>query len=59
MTPLMSLGIHANTIYARFEKVQSLSGLDPLSFRGLTELLLAIEVAREPAGATPQRNAQR
>ncbi|MEM8681788.1 MAG: helix-turn-helix domain-containing protein [Pseudomonadota bacterium] len=43
-----ALGIHANTIYARFEKISDLTGLDPLTFRGLSELLLAIDVVREP-----------
>ncbi len=42
-----ALGIHANTVYSRFEKIQDLTGLDPLSFKGLSELLLAIDVTRE------------
>ena len=44
-----ALGIHANTVYARFEKISSLTGQDPLSFRGLNELLLALDVAQDPS----------
>ena len=39
-----ALGVHANTIYARFEKIEALSGLDPLAFRPLNEMLLALQV---------------
>lgn len=43
-----ALGIHANTVYARFEKINNLTGQDPLTFRGLNELLLALDVAQDP-----------
>ncbi len=42
-----ALGIHANTVYARFEKIHAVTGQDPLTFRGLNELLLALDVARD------------
>ncbi len=37
------LRIHANTVYARMEKVRDVARLDPLTFRGLDELLLAAD----------------
>ncbi|MEM6511744.1 MAG: helix-turn-helix domain-containing protein [Pseudomonadota bacterium] len=42
-----ALGVHANTVYARFEKIASLTGQDPQRFRQLGEMLMAIDVARE------------
>lgn len=41
-----ALGVHANTIYARFERIEDLTGLDARRYRALDELLLAVDVAR-------------
>jgi hypothetical protein len=38
-----ALGIHPNTVYARADKIQGITGLNPLGFHALTELLLAID----------------
>lgn len=40
-----ALGRHPNTLYARMQKVADITGLDPLSFSGLGELLLAVDCA--------------
>ncbi len=46
-----ALGIHPNTIYARMRRIRELTGLDPLSYHALTEMLLATEcAAQQPAG---------
>ncbi len=46
-----ALGIHPNTIYARMRRIRELTGLDPLEYHALTEMLLACEcVMDEPAG---------
>ncbi len=46
-----ALGIHPNTIYARMRRIRELTGLDPLNYHALTEMLLATEcVADPPAG---------
>jgi len=46
-----ALGIHPNTIYARMRRIRDLTGLDPLSYHALTEMLLATEcVTDDPAG---------
>ena len=37
------LQIHPNTIYARIQKIHDVTGLNPLSYRALTEMLLALE----------------
>lgn len=41
-----SLSLHANTIYARIQKIIDLTGLDARSFHGLTELLLIADCRR-------------
>ncbi len=41
-----ALGIHANTVYARFDRILALTGRDPRAFNGLSELLIA---AHRPA----------
>ncbi len=38
------LDVHPNTIYARAEKLEELTGKDMLSWHDLTELLLASEL---------------
>lgn len=40
-----ALGRHPNTIYARMQRIADVTGLDPLSFSGLNELLLAVDSA--------------
>jgi hypothetical protein len=40
-----SLGIHPNTIYARMRRIRELTGLEPLQYHALTEMLLAIGCA--------------
>ncbi|MDH5456271.1 MAG: helix-turn-helix domain-containing protein [Gammaproteobacteria bacterium] len=40
-----SLGIHPNTIYARMRRIREITGLDPLNYHALTEMLLASECA--------------
>jgi len=37
------LGVHPNTIYARMQKIEDLTGQNALSYHALTEMLLAIE----------------
>ena len=37
------LGVHPNTIYARMQKIEDVTGLNALSYHPLTELLLALE----------------
>ena len=38
-----SLGKHPNTVYARMERINDLTGLDGQRYRDLTELLLAVD----------------
>lgn len=40
------LGIHPNTIYARFDRITDITGLDPKGFHALNELLLALDCRR-------------
>lgn len=40
------LHVHANTVYARTQRINDLTGLDPLNFHDLANLLLAVECAR-------------
>jgi sugar diacid utilization regulator len=37
------LGIHANTIYARMQRIHDRTGMNPLEYHALTEILLALE----------------
>lgn len=48
------LGAHPNTLYARFERIRELSGLDPRTYGGLEALLLAVDAAQ---AATSYRSA--
>jgi hypothetical protein len=41
-----SLSLHANTVYARMQKIADITGLSPLGYHGLTEILLALECRR-------------
>ncbi len=41
-----ALSIHPNTIYARMQKIEGITGQNPLKFNALNELLLAAECAR-------------
>jgi len=38
----IALGVHANTVRARFERIAEVSGRTPASWRGLTEMLFAL-----------------
>ena len=40
-----TLGLHPNTIYARMQRIEKITGLAPTSYSGLTEMLLAIDCA--------------
>lgn len=40
------LHVHPNTIYARFEKILEMTGVNARSYRGLSELLLVLDCAR-------------
>jgi hypothetical protein len=40
-----TLNLHPNTIYARMQKINDITGRSPLSYHGLTELLLATDCA--------------
>lgn len=40
-----ALNLHPNTIYARMRRIRELTGLDPLNYHALTEMLLATECA--------------
>jgi len=40
-----ALGIHPNTIYARMQKINDITGRNALGYHALTELLLATECA--------------
>ena len=40
-----ALGVHPNTIYARMRRIREATGLDPLSYHALTEMLLVAECA--------------
>ncbi len=44
----LALGAHPNTLYARFERIRAITGLDPRSYHGLDALLLVIDAARVP-----------
>ena len=41
------LKVHPNTIYARMQKIEDVTGLNPLSYHPLTELLLATQCRTE------------
>ena len=43
------LEVHPNTIYARMRRIRELTGLDPLNYHALTEMLLATECAGDVA----------
>ena len=44
-----SLGVHPNTIYARFQRIFDISGLQARSFTALTELLIVSDCTRDGA----------
>lgn len=41
-----ALGVHPNTIYARVQRIVDATGLSPLSYHGLTEMLIALDCRR-------------
>jgi hypothetical protein len=44
-----ALELHPNTIYARIERIQQLTGLDCQRYHDLTDLLLALDCSRDDA----------
>jgi sugar diacid utilization regulator len=46
------LGVHANTIYSRMQRISDVSGRNALAYHDLTELLLAIESSDKETGQT-------
>ncbi len=38
-----ALSVHPNTIYARMQRIEHITGLKPVSYHALTELLLALD----------------
>jgi hypothetical protein len=44
-----ALSVHPNTIYSRMQRITDLTGVNPLGYHGLTEILLAIECLRDSA----------
>ena len=40
-----ALGVHPNTIYDRMRRIREATGLDPLNYHALTEMLLVSECA--------------
>jgi sugar diacid utilization regulator len=44
------LGVHANTVYARMQRVHDLTGLEPRSFNALNDLLIVCDGERPAAG---------
>ena len=47
------LGVHGNTVYHRLGRVQKLTGIDPRSFRGLSQLIIALRMREQNAQANP------
>ncbi len=45
------LNVHNNTVYHRLNAVRRLTGVDPRTYSGLSNLLAALSVAAAPAGA--------
>ena len=40
------LKVHPNTVYSRIQRINDSTGLDPLNYHALTELLLAVDCRR-------------
>ena len=49
------LRVHPNTIYARFERIEELSGLDPRRYHALGELLTVAQAAGEATSSRDRR----
>jgi hypothetical protein len=47
-----ALGVHANTLYARFQHIFKLTGLQPRTFTDLTTLLIVCECKRDAIAGT-------
>lgn len=48
------LGIHANTVYARLQRIFYISGLQAKSFEGLSDLLIVCDyIHRSPSSLPP------
>jgi hypothetical protein len=52
-----SLGVHPNTLYARFQRIRQTTGLDPRRYHALSELLAVADchAAITPASTTMQK----
>jgi hypothetical protein len=50
-----TLGVHPNTLYARFQHVSQISGLQPRTFHDLTALLIVCECKRDSTPGTPDQ----
>ena len=40
----LALGIHPNTVYSRMQKIEAITGMNPLQFHALDDLLLALDM---------------
>jgi DNA-binding PucR family transcriptional regulator len=47
------LGIHPNTVYSRMQKIEQLTGMNPLRFHALSELLLALDWSAQNPTSMP------
>jgi len=50
-----TLGVHPNTLYARFQHVLQITGLQPRTFYDLTALLIVCECKRDATAGTPDQ----
>jgi sugar diacid utilization regulator len=42
-----ALNVHPNTIYSRVQRIDDMTGLNALTYHGLTQLLLAVDCQRD------------
>jgi hypothetical protein len=54
-----ALAVHPNTFYGRLRKIRDLTGLDPIRFADLNELLLALDLAPSHPAAPVRSKRQR
>ncbi len=48
----LALGVHPNTIYARFQRIFDVTGLQPRVFAGLATLLVVADCKPDSANST-------
>ena len=53
LTTAKDLSVHPNTIYARMQKIQDITGRNALCYHDLSELLLASECSAQSAELKP------